>query len=83
MSLNNIQPVTYKVKIPDGAGGWQSYQLPRAGVYVTPALGGYAMGNQMTLLSLLNAIWGEIVAKGQGVPDTPVSGTGNGEFGLV
>jgi hypothetical protein len=78
-----VNPNTLKITIGDGAGGFQVYSIPSFGSEGVPLSSGSEFEYQTVLLSLLNAIWGQTAAAGNGVLQTPVSGSGNGTFGSV
>jgi hypothetical protein len=70
------------ITIPDGVGGYQTFPLPSYAVL--NAVGTQLYNNvQSPLLAILNCVWGEVVAKGQGVYEGLATGSGNGSFGSV
>jgi hypothetical protein len=72
-----------QITIPNGSGGFMSQDLPGAGNPFFDSVYSEGTGHWAALLTYLVAIFGETACKGQGVADAPVSGTGNGTWGVV
>ena len=72
-----------KLTLPDGMGGWADLAFDKMAAAYCPPHFMTDYRTQTALLGWLNPIWGNVVAKGQGVNDTLVTGAGNASIGLV
>lgn len=74
---------TITLTIGDGAGGFMQFPLSKYLSIQGAPTADPTFAVESLILNYLNAAWGAIVANGNGIAQTPITGTGNGSWADV